>query len=432
MPVVLKLHNYAEGKVIDAQKRGAIDIKLKDILGDDGTLQFLSDAQNRGLVEVRQSANKLHLKIGGVVGHMPLTRNLALNIHPKFPISNLSRMVEVSNQRLNRMANLARYYGNNNVEYLPEPLIRGFCFFCKDILETGMQKAYRATVSVGSPHPRIDFKQSQQRFWSKGNPLRAVSKQFLYDADIAANRILKTAALIALNLSIGRSGFEYERSILSSLLSCLSSIDPIDRNCLDLEVAIGQTASFRAGYRKALPLAAELIRNCSLDLSSNEQEIELPSFLLNLDAIFEAYVRNVLVHELRNTNAKGAIRDGNNAQWSKPLLRDSSKYKAKPDLVFSEENGETNAIGDVKYKGKQAESDRYQIISHAFAYGARRALLIYPATNKNPSGLTRLGAIGPKGADVTLYELFIPLEGSLPEEEKAFSTATFECLNILP
>ena len=75
-------------------------------------------------------------------------------------------------------------------------------------------------------------------------------------------------------------------------------------------------------------------------------------------------------------------------------------------------------IGDVKYKIKPQETDRYQIVTHALSYQVNRAILIYPKKfNSARSGVHRLGIIGPSSNEIEIFEYYFDLSGDLEQEE---------------
>ena len=72
---------------------------------------------------------------------------------------------------------------------------------------------------------------------------------------------------------------------------------------------------------------------------------------------------------------------------------------------------------DAKYKDKATESDRYQIISHALSFGANKAILVMPLSERSASGLLRQGRIGEPGIEI--YEYYFNLENEDLESEEA-------------
>jgi len=69
------------------------------------------------------------------------------------------------------------------------------------------------------------------------------------------------------------------------------------------------------------------------------------------------------------------------------------------------------AIGDVKYKEKTKEADRYQVIAHALSVKCNKAVLVYPATQGVEKGLVRIGSIGPNSSEIELFEYGFDLNG---------------------
>lgn len=103
------------------------------------------------------------------------------------------------------------------------------------------------------------------------------------------------------------------------------------------------------------------------------------------------------------------------------LFSDNSKYSAKPDLIVNK-NNVTKLIGDVKYKTKLAESDRYQLISHSLSYGATSAFFVTPAVSDENSGADFVGTIGTINP-LKIYHYRINLDSDcLPDEEKKFAS----------
>ena len=114
--------------------------------------------------------------------------------------------------------------------------------------------------------------------------------------------------------------------------------------------------------------------------------------------------------------------DGNKKRHQLPLFVDNNKYKTKPDLIVKDQRG-TLMIGDAKYKKKPSEEDRYQIISHALAYGVNKAILIYPLPPRGEhSGLKRLGNIGHHNS-IEVYEFYFDLSGDLSASDQQLKTA---------
>ena len=114
---------------------------------------------------------------------------------------------------------------------------------------------------------------------------------------------------------------------------------------------------------------------------------ELPSFLFNLEEIFERFIRETFVLGLRDAGI--VVLDGNKHQGR--LFEDNRRYPTKADLIFRLPTKDVAALGDVKYKPRLRESDRYQIISHVTAAKAPIGILFRPASEDESQGLDRFG-----------------------------------------
>lgn len=93
-----------------------------------------------------------------------------------------------------------------------------------------------------------------------------------------------------------------------------------------------------------------------------------PAFLLNLGRVFERYV------------AGGVLAAGGSAVRVQPgkTAGGPGGLSLRPDLLIEGES-RTSVVADTKWKrGPVAPADAYQIIAYAVAFGAARAVLIYP------------------------------------------------------
>ena len=80
-------------KILEVSERSSVEIPVSDLLHAGGKLKIRSDLIGRGLVEIRQADHTLKLRVNGIVGRLPVTDDLALDIKPKFSVSNLNRVV---------------------------------------------------------------------------------------------------------------------------------------------------------------------------------------------------------------------------------------------------------------------------------------------------------------------------------------------------
>jgi 5-methylcytosine-specific restriction endonuclease McrBC regulatory subunit McrC len=125
------------------------------------------------------------------------------------------------------------------------------------------------------------------------------------------------------------------------------------------------------------------------------------SWFLNLETLFEAAVRNVFSAQIGKA---GTVHNGRNIPAA-IFLSSASQYRANPDVVIKLQTGAC-AIGDAKFKVPEqtaAPSDIYQLLTHASAFGASEAFLVYP---HDAFGVLDLG-LSKTGARVRLFTVDI-------------------------
>lgn len=420
-------------RILKAQERSSIAIPLSDLMGDDGQLNLRADLVGRGLVEVKQSRFNLKLQINGLVGRLPLNSRIALDIGPKFPVSNLNRMVYASNEQLENPFGTERPYEDAlSEDYLPVPLVRSFTGTLKNLVNGGLLKRYRRHQFDGPPKSRVNFNKTQQKYWSKLRPTMAVVEHYEFGHDNLPNQCLRFAAEKA--LAISKSNFHLSECIgdLAASLRQLSKVSLRDSYTLrrDLVAVREVVPAWRNDYHKALQQAIKIIGAVDVSLNTTQSGLALESFIISLDDVFEGYVRSVLAELPDFGFGRVATLDGNKKRHQLPFFMDNNKYKIKPDLIVKDSRGAL-IIGDAKYKKKPSEEDRYQIVSHALAYGVEKAVLIYPKSpSTQQSGLVRLGKIGLKDG-IEVYEFYYDLSGDMRTSDQQLRSAVRNLCNII-
>lgn len=413
--------------VLPATERSTINIPHSDLFNPDGSLRLLQTGLDRSLIQINQGVNSLQVRIGGVIGRLPITDQLSLDISPKFPISNLARLIAKSDQTLDRKVDADRLYDFSSWNgYLPELLLRSFALELAGVESEGIHRIYSRSVKTGTPRPKLDFRRSEQQFWSRGILTRAVTEVFEFSSSNAANKLIKAALINSIRLASGEPQLSAQRAQFAHALRGLNRVaDLVDSN-IDraTEDALLELPRFKPRHSKAVLIAREIIKRSGVILEFATKRLSLPSFIINLDKVFESYIRNSLEHSIFAVAPGWSITDGNLQGISKPLLNDNDKFIIMPDILISHPNTLIpSLVCDVKYKTKPAEEDRYQIISHCVSYQSNAALLIYPKRRGGPSGLIRLGSLGPVEYSINLYEYHFDIGENLENQEAMFSEA---------
>lgn len=419
--------------VLSGQERNSLKVPLDVFINDDGTLKF-HETVDRGLIEVRQGAQGLELKLGGIVGRLAITKTHVIDISPKFSMGNLARLMAISDERLSNRVEVDRLYSLSNPNgFLPELLIKSFAQYLEKSVQEGLHRQYIKKISSTSVRPKVNFNKSAQQFWSRGKLTEAITEQFQFDYDNIENQILKAACLIAISLSKSTIGMSADIAIFADTLRSLDRVS-IERPQALLErfsISGSRIPSFKTNLHKSVEIAIELIKRSGILYDRFDGSISLPSYLLNLEDAFESYVRNVLRSGLSKKTNSIQIGDGNETKWQKPLFDDNAGSKAQPDFIVQLAGESTpKLIGDVKYKRKVAVEDRYQIISHALSYKCKLAIIVTPSLHGETSKLTRVGKLGPSSNEIEIYEHRMDLSGDMIQEEDTLCKAILKIMNI--
>lgn len=421
-------------RLYHATERGSCLIPQAEFTSLEGVLQLASFGQQTGLLDFRLVGTNVKVSVAGVVGHLPISPDATLVVAPKFPYANLSRMVWYSRQSLEREAPIDRFYElYRNTPYTLDVLLRSFAKSLQQMMVEGAHRAYNQVELVGQPRPKIDLGRSQKAFWSRGQPTRAHTSTFLLSLHNPANAILRSAAELSLAQSRRSSALSGESAVFRGALEILKRVPgvkfpPSDR---DADRALRQVPTFRVAYWDLLPLAVEIIRGSSVYLDRAGGGIRGPSFLIDLELAFEAYIRNVLHERLWAADSTLAVLNGNNKRWQGRLFSDNNRYIIKPDLMFRR-GSQFVLIGDAKYKLHSKEEDRYQVLTHTLARECSTAALIYPASDDMPSGLHRVGRVAKGEREITLYEYGFPLNDDPVSAETAMSESFKGLIDSLP
>ena len=401
-------------QIIEAKERSTVALPLDELLRDASSLRLRPDLIGRGLVEIRQRGDTLTLGVNGVIGQIPITDELVLDVSPKFPVSNLNELVYGAGNRARTILDWNRPYASHSSRnYLPIPLIRSFTKELKLLFSSGLHREYFAEQVSSGAGAKINFSRSFQKHWSRMQPTKVVLDRYSFSNDHSLNRLLKTAILSALNIAKRNTQLDDCVALLIDFARRFSNIKDLNPQSFEKITQGGlKVPSHRSDYYEAVGLALDIVQHVDFSLELAQRGKSLESFIISLDDVFEQYIRNNIRFYTSDNGKSITTLDGNINRFQKNLFQDNTKYKAKPDLIIKED-GQTKIIGDVKYKKKAKEEDRYQIISHALSYGVSKAMLIYPKPSTSADqGLQLIGSIGP----ITLYHYFYDLAANLELE----------------
>lgn len=124
-----------------------------------------------------------------------------------------------------------------------------------------------------------------------------------------------------------------------------------------------------AHYQSVHALARLIVRHFTFEFQAGERPA--PSFLLNMDKVFEEFVRQLMAEQARvrglRLRSSGGLR-----------LDRAGLVPIEPDVVLTDGRRVRAAI-DAKYKRESQQADVYQALAYAKGLGLSRVCLVYPA-----------------------------------------------------
>jgi 5-methylcytosine-specific restriction enzyme subunit McrC len=392
----------SRARIIDMHEREARIFPREELFDSRGISLLLSETRKLNAVDLRHVADGIELKVQGLIGYLPLTADLVLNLRPKFPVKNLWAMLAVADENYDRLLPVLRSYETANVTAPHQLLARGFCYYLSQILTVGVARGYYQEPYRGHFKPKINIGQTAAKFLSRGDEVNVASDVFMFSTQLHFNGLLKSACLAFQRVLPRSDRWRNERLLLMSALNALHAV-PLARMCFgDQSRASSVPIWARDAYLGALTVYAVLLGFTKVGFSYDNPGCEIPSFLFSLDCIFERYVRNTFKIVLCEQSI--SVLDGNISRHQSSLFLDNRRFPTKPDLIFRKDK-EVLGIGEVKYKPKIGEGDRYQLISHVVAHCAPVGVWISPATDDHV-GLEYIGSIS-TGARFYHYRLNI-------------------------
>jgi 5-methylcytosine-specific restriction enzyme subunit McrC len=390
--------------LFQAREREETAIPITEVLKD-GEIDIFPEVQNQKYFEIRFRGRRLIVTAGKYVGFIPLNDRAIIYVQPKIPTINLIHLLSVAGgvvalgrEREYRLTDL-------NAPSLLEAMARAFVAYLQDMEVGGIYKTYINVCETASIlKGQIRFQESMQQLWSRGKTHRAFSSYFELTADIPENQMLYFAChnLILHFIALG---------FASETLKVLGQFDELfARGGIALRLPAKHEINeigLSATHVRALRLATALVARRGVELPLGGTDIFLPSFLIDMESLFEEYVLRVLGQQLSTFQVAGMN------EATKALFEDTNTPLANPDIVIYRD-GAALLVGDVKYKLHYTREDLNQVISYALSYAVNGAVIFVPALNEVDAGLTTIGRI--KGIRIHQYALWL---GSLQLSREA-------------
>jgi 5-methylcytosine-specific restriction enzyme subunit McrC len=401
----------------DVLEHETVKVPIGNLLVD-GELDLYPDIVAHNWFDISLKRDELVVRAGGFIGLIPLNDRVTLNVRPRVPIHNLGRMLEVSKRS---PVAIARYMRDYEVDphFQPELLdllADAFLDQIAPIESLGLHREYvRLEKATSNPHGRI-LQHQTLSLHSRGLKHRVVISSFDRTVDTPLNRCLK---MVLWMLAVKYSRMPIRSGLRKRLARLSTAIRTFDGAQLDLSLEFlsdeavrnpTKIPPLRDYYRVPLELALMFIRDMSPALDRTVgQGLRLGSMLLDMNKVFEHYIRNALGARLKEIGALVA-QDGNfiGEGFGGKLFFDAPPSEpAAPDIVVRGATQPPVVIIDVKYKPVSGDPDRddlNQVIAYGASYATPNVCVVQPS-RKGVSGLRRLGTIGGLGVFQYEYDL---------------------------
>jgi 5-methylcytosine-specific restriction enzyme subunit McrC len=382
--------------LFEACEREETTIPITEVWKD-GEIDIYPEVQSQKYFEIRFRGRRLIITAGKYVGFIPLNERAIIYVRPKIPTANLVHLLAVAGG----VVALGRERQYRLTESTAPPLLEAmagaFIAYLEEMEVGGLYKTYVNMNEVQSIlKGQIKFEESMQQLWSRGKRHAAVSSYFELTADVAENQLLYFAcrSLILHFLTLGASpvtlktlGQFEELFIRAGVTLRLPSKNEI------------QEAGLLPSHVRAIRLANALIARKGVELPLGGSDIFLPSFLIDMESLFEEYILRVLHQHLSGFRVASA------REAAKPLFDNALIPAANPDVAIYNSQGAAVAVGDVKYKPRYSREDLNQVISYALSYGVDITVLFLPSLTADEAGLRKVGDI--KGINVYESRLWL-------------------------
>jgi len=296
------------------------------------------------------------------------------------------------------------------------------------IWDTGLLKAYHRIERIGSsPAGRFDPFASAWRTAKAGRPV-AVSSSFQRGVDFGPNRVLLFAfeKLFARYFGDSSQSMRYRIKRIERAIDRLMTVTPAQPHEISPRAMVSYLRDLPAHhehYADALLVAQLIVSDAGLSIRNTTGTTILPSILIDMSKVFEAYTRRVLADHLES-DPRISVKDGNYSPPTGVATKLFEPYnvqgKANPDMtpdIVVEIDGTTRLVIDVKYKAARKLPDRAdteQAVTYGARYACDRVMLLHAGRAAGQGYVDHVGNVG----TFAVYNGLMDLEADPIEDEE--------------
>src|SRR6266850_2986062 len=322
--------------VYDCQERHAVSLPLDHLLLPNGSLNILPAVSSKSYFDIDCRGNTLSFIAGKYVGLIPINDRILIDVKPKIPVKSLTRLIEIAGEEVGVLDFFERNYQEQPTfdQSVLDLVIKTLLVQLRAIEQEGLYKIYGRVSRSGIFRPRINFARTLQTQWSRGNFTRTHFDLFEYSRDNPLNRLLKYTLWYCGNFAGLRVRNSETRNALAFFFNLLDQV-PLDKSlsfvpAVQWTLKNDQIPVLRGYYNDIARTCLFLVGNRSISLEVRGDDISFLSFVLNLEDVFEKYIRNLL--KGADLTAQPGLRVLNgNTEIQSYLFSDSRTVKILPD-----------------------------------------------------------------------------------------------------
>ncbi|MCF1469049.1 hypothetical protein FS764_19285 [Agrobacterium vitis] len=262
-------------------------------------------------------------------------------------------------------------------------LVRRFIPVIRTYLSGFRKVRYRDELLTGTlAGGRLDVRGTiKLRISGKGHRLAYRKSQITSDLpyNVCIYAALMQVERLAKSAAIPPSEIAMARALRAPLADCEKSVSRL--NLSQLKALAKEQAKANSNSRSEIAVPIELaltLLEATPDETNEGERIDVSrSWFVNLENLFEVSLRDCIRRQLQNSFR--VTSPSKRPDLFQPSL---GRYRANPDVVVKDGDGDCVMIVDAKYKdiaGWPSASDIHELLAHAAGYHAPRAVIFYPS-----------------------------------------------------
>jgi 5-methylcytosine-specific restriction enzyme subunit McrC len=337
-------------------------------------------APSLSVVPTEGTDDRYDVTAGSEVGAIRVG-DLALEIHPKLPVSRLlfllSYAIDPAHWRDIPFAFPA-------AASLFEAIIPGFVGVVRQAIQRGLLRGYQEREDpLSTVRGRIRIAQQIRRRFGLAPPVEVSFDEFT--EDVVENRLIRAALARLLRL---RARSPVVHHLLRSTERRFGDVEAVEYGAGNVPSVV--YTRLNEHYRQAVELARLILRSISFDLGQGP--VYAGAFLIDLSRVFEAFV----VTALREALGLSESAFPRGAAGRQLYLDEARRVRVRPDLSWWV-GARCVFAGDVKYclvdPTAPFQNHLYQLLAYAISADVPAAVLVYAAGEGEP-GVYRVSNAG--------------------------------------